>query len=61
MAKQTNALIREEVAKHRMYYYEVCELLNISESTWGRMMRKELPQEEQERIVKLIKKSMNKR
>lgn len=54
MAK-TNQIIRKAIEEKRIYAYEVADLLGVSESTYGRMMRKELPEEEQKRIAKLIK------
>lgn len=50
----TNNIIREAKNKKRMFNYEIANLLNVSESTFGRMMRNELPEDEQQRIADLI-------
>lgn len=49
-----NDIIREAKSKKRMFNYEIAELLGVSESTFGRMMRNEIPLEEQKRIADLI-------
>lgn len=53
--KKTNIIVREAQDESHMYGYQVARLLNVSESTYGRMMREELPEEEQERIASLIR------
>ena len=55
-----NEKIREALSQNRMYAYELATLLGISEATFGRMMRKELPDEEQKRIVELIERETSK-
>lgn len=49
-----NLEIRQQLKKHRVFNYELAELLGITEWTLSRKLRKELPDEEQERIIKLI-------
>lgn len=51
---KNNSIIREAQGKTRMYSYEIAKLLNVSEATFGRMMRNELPIEEQKRIAAMI-------
>ena len=55
--KEKNTIIRTAQRDKRMYGYEVARLLKVSESTFGRMMRNELPKDEQKRIADLILKS----
>lgn len=50
----TNIKIRKALASKMMRHYQLDEILGISEATRCRMLRKELPDEEQERICKLI-------
>lgn len=59
MAKNNNQIIRKAIEDERIYAYEVAELLGVSEATYGRMMRKELPVSEQKRIAKMIKEKTN--
>ncbi len=49
-----NKLIRDALSKKGMFLYQLGTLLNVSEATITRMMREELPEKEQQRIVKLI-------
>ncbi len=49
-----NKAIREALAKRGLFMYQLGKLLNVSEATITRMMRDELPEQEQRRIVKLI-------
>ena len=51
---ETNKQIRDALRTNRVYAYEICKILKISVSTYNRMIREELPDEEQKRIVKLI-------
>ena len=55
-SRQKNKIIREAQRSKRYFGYEIAALLGISESTFGRMMRKELPIEEQKRIAEIIMK-----
>lgn len=54
-----NRIIREEQETLHLFNYQIARLLNISESTFGRMMREELPEKEQRRIVALIREAVN--
>lgn len=49
-----NMKIRDSLLKHRMYQYELAKILNVSEFTLIRRLRNELPEMEQNRIVKII-------
>lgn len=49
-----NKKIRLKILGSGLKYYHLDEILGISEPTRCRMLRKELPEEEQERICKLI-------
>ena len=50
----TNLKIRIKLTEMGMKYYELDKLLGISEPTRCRMLRNELPDDEQDRICKLI-------
>ena len=50
-----NLEIRQAMRERRMFNYELAELLGISEFTLSRKLRKELPLEEKERILYLIR------
>lgn len=50
-----NVMIRNELLKNNLKQWELAELLGIGEYTMCRRLRKELPIEEQKRIVELIK------
>lgn len=49
-----NLEIRMALKEHRMFNYELAELLGISEFTLSRRLRSELPQKEKEKILNLI-------
>ena len=51
----TNKIIREELEKMHLFNYQAARRLNVSESTWTRMMREDLPEIEQHRIIDLIR------
>lgn len=50
-----NLEIRQAIEKSGLTYYEVAHRLSIHENTLGRKLRYELPQEEKEKILKIIK------
>lgn len=56
-----NLEIRQALKKHRMFSYELAEMLGISEWTLSRKLRKELPPEEQQLIIKLIRNSTSRK
>lgn len=49
-----NLKIRIKLTETGMKYYELDKILGISEPTRCRMLRNELPEDEQDRICKLI-------
>lgn len=49
-----NKLIKMKLMEHEMTQYDLSKLLGISETSVYRLLREELPKEEQDRIVKLI-------
>ena len=51
----TNKKIRVAMFSQNMRMFELAKLLGVSEMTLYRRLRVELPEEEQDRIVKLIK------
>ena len=50
-----NLEIRQAMKERRMFNYELAEMMGISEFTLSRKLRNELPQEEKERILNLIR------
>ena len=50
-----NLEIRQAMKERRMFNYDLAELMGISEFTLSRKLRNELPQEEKERILNLIR------
>ncbi len=59
MIEIKNRIIRKAQEECHLYGYQVARLLNVSEATFGRMMRFELPEEEQTRIANLIMEACN--
>ena len=51
-----NEKIRRALNKHGLCQWELAKMLNIAESTMSRHLREELPEEETERILKIIEK-----
>ena len=52
-----NMKIRQALLEVGMKNYQLAEIMGISEFTLSRKLRNELPEEEQERIVSIIKAS----
>lgn len=50
-----NMEIRTELLKVGMKQYELAELLGIADSALSRKLRKELPDEEKQRILEIIR------
>ena len=50
-----NIKVRVELTKRGVKYWELARLLGISVPTLNRRLRDELPTDEQEKIVKLIR------
>jgi hypothetical protein len=53
----TNLEIRTALKEKRMFNYELAELLGITEFTLSRKLRKELPDDEKQRILEIIAKA----
>ena len=51
---EKNKMIRDALSKNRVYAYEASSILGISVSTYNRLIRNELDENEQKRIVHLI-------
>lgn len=51
-----NQKIRFALLENNMKQWELADLMGVSEAVLSRRLRKELPEEEQERIVALIRK-----
>lgn len=49
-----NLAVRTALKNKSLYLYNLADLLGVSEPTVTRLMRRELPEEEQKRIVCLI-------
>lgn len=56
-----NKRIKEALFKTQIRQYELVSILGISESTLTRKLRNELPDEEQDKIVRLIYQEHTKR
>ena len=54
MAGKPNAMIRDAMYDNSMAQWQLAELLDVSETTIWRMLRKEMPDKEQSRIVWII-------
>ena len=52
-----NMKIRQALLEVSMKNYQLAEIMGISEFTLSRKLRNELPKEEQERIISIIKES----
>lgn len=52
--KKTNEVIRESLSRNKVYQWQLAEHLGIAEYTLTRMLRHELPIEQQEEICKEI-------
>ena len=50
-----NLKVKNALVENRVYLYELADALNFSEATMSRRLRYELPDEEQERYVSIIK------
>jgi predicted transcriptional regulator len=54
---KNNCEIRTELLRVGMKQYELAELLGITEFTLSRKLRKELPDDEKQRILEIIAKA----
>lgn len=50
-----NKRIREALKENSVKYWELARIMGISDATLTRRLRDELPAEEQERIIKMIR------
>ena len=50
----TNIKIRIAMSDNRIAQWKLARLLGVSESTVWRMLREELPEEDQDKIVRII-------
>lgn len=51
-----NLRIRNEIEKNNFKYWEIAERLNLSDGNFSRLLRRELTEEKQKEILKIIKK-----
>lgn len=54
LRNMNNTDIRQAIKEAGLFYWQVADLLNIGEYTFSRKLRKELPDEEKQRIIKAI-------
>lgn len=54
--KPSNSDIRTLLKKHNIKHWKLADLLGVSETTLVRKLRKELSEEEKEKIFNIIKK-----
>lgn len=52
--EKKNLAVREAAEKHNMYFYEIAYAMKISESQLTKLIRQEWPEEEQNRVIRLI-------
>lgn len=50
-----NKKIRQEAESKGVYLWEIAERLGVTDSTFSRKLRRELPEEEQTAIIQIIK------
>ena len=51
---QKNMKIREAIRKNNLRYWEIAEKLNLNDGNFSRLLRKELIDEKQKEILKII-------
>lgn len=49
-----NLELKQRIKKSKMHQYEIAKCLGVSEYTLIRKLREELPEEEKEKILKII-------
>ena len=54
MQKLSNAEIRRSIAESGLLKWEVAERIGISDSSFSRMLRRELPPDKRERVLQAI-------
>lgn len=58
--EQKNISVRNALKRYGLFVYDLERILDLSETSITRMMRRELPQDEQDRIISLIEKEADK-
>lgn len=53
-----NIDVRQAIAESRFKHFEVAESLGITENSFSRLLRKELPPEEKQKIIDAIERLM---
>lgn len=56
-AIMANIEIRNALKKKKLFNYELADMLGITEWTLSRKLRKELPQDEKQKILEVIEKA----
>lgn len=54
MNKKNNIAVRETADRNHLFVYQIAQIMGISESALVKKMRTEWPEEEQQRVIKLI-------
>lgn len=54
MRKETNKEIRDAAKRAGVLHWEIADELGIQDSAFSRKLRRELPQDEQEKILTII-------
>lgn len=54
-----NRRLREVCKKHRMYLWELADLLGITEVTLSRKLRRELTEDEQNDLIRIVEEAAN--
>ncbi len=49
-----NRIIRQTAKKKHVHLWQIAERFGLTDSTFSRKLRRELPEEERERILRLI-------
>ena len=55
--KHVNSTIKAKMKLHNMTYWQLADLLGVAESTLYRWFRHELPEDEKQRILEVIRKA----
>lgn len=55
MSKNVNAEIRNEAKKAGVYLWQIAERIGLSDGNFSRKLRRELPADERERILEIIR------
>lgn len=52
-----NAVIRERIKSAGVFHWQVAEALGVSESKFCRMLRREMPEDQQREVLKAVEKA----